>query len=317
MNSGKSVAISSLQVADGLGPGMGSGLLEFYRHLGHGVHLSAGVCWVTQGRFTLTPLPTVLPCDPSGRALQELLRASGRWLASYTTAEPTGRRVDAFCVSDPSYGMNHLQRQFRQQVRRAQAVGEVRTVPWDVLVWEAGPIHADTLRRRGGRIGPQRSVRCWEAACAAASQDPRIEAFGCYVGPRLASYMVVWSGGGGICHGLQMLWSEEYKEHHPTHLLYYEVTRELMRRPGVRVLSVGRQVIPPMAKVDFFKRHAGFQPVPCHVAMIGRPLLNWLARSAWIRGGFSRVRAGSTTGRRWLGMSEVLDVMAESRESRR
>jgi hypothetical protein len=62
-------------------------------------------------------------------------------------------------------------------------------------------------------------------------------------------------------------------DRHASHLLYFSFAQSALARADVHAACVGRQSIPANEPLARFKRHAGFQPEPCHLRIRLHPLL--------------------------------------------
>ena len=121
---------------------------------------------------------------------------------------------------------------------------------------------------------------------------------------------------GGICEGLLASVSPRFADARPAHALYHGFAAEMIRRPGVRGVTVGRTSIPPNTSLDAFKRHAGFVPEPITVAVVLHPRWRWLAARP-IRGclNLGRVMLGGRLPA--LGNVALLDAVTATSSPRR
>ncbi|WP_009959200.1 GNAT family N-acetyltransferase [Verrucomicrobium spinosum] len=287
-------------------------LAEFYQRTGRTGEILAGGVWSEETSLSLMSIPGMVPLRPSAKDLAGLLRQKGKMAAVFGCGHSTGRMVDAFVIRDRAYGEHSLQRQFRQQLRHAQKACHCRPLAWSEMPRLALPVNQATLRRRQ-KVNPWLTERqLWSRYCDAASQVPGLEVMGCFVGGEMAAYMVTWLHA-GVSHGLQMAWSETFRQEHPTHALYYENVRTQMARSEVLAVSVGRQTAPAMAAVDRFKCHAGFVREPCRMGVVLHPVAAPILTHPWSRRSFRLLR--ERAGRRWplLMNSEVFEVAAETR----
>jgi len=286
-------------------------LQAFYQRTGQSSSQMAGGVWLVETRLSVFSTPGSIPLRPTKSEIVNLLQRTGRIAAIFGSGFETGKEVNSFVVRDRSYGMQSLQRQFRQQVKIALQHCHCRPVEWHEMARLALPVNQSTMARRGVHAPRYTDPMRWAAYCEAASLLPGCEAIGCFVGGELAAYMITWLHA-GVCYGLYMLWTESLRAAHPTHALYYETVRDRMSRPEVEAMCVGRQTVPAMTSVDRFKRHAGFMPEPCHVGVILRPGVSSIMTHPWSVRALRSIR--QRAGHRWpkLHHAEVFEVAAET-----
>ncbi len=244
-------------------------LAEYFRAYGHQTISRFGALWIDVGRFTLCTIPCAMPVVATQAEIDGLLRESGRMVAVFQTAGGTGVPSPNFWIHDRGYSEASLQRQFRQQVRRARAQGGVvRGVPWDELRHCGLSVNQNTMRRRGVKQSACATPEGWAAICTAADRVPGLEATGCFLGDLLAGFIISWTHE-GLCHGVSLNRDERFNAQGAGNLLAFGFVRLVMARPEVRSLAFGRGWFPPEASIDRFKRHAGFvdEPIPLAVTI--------------------------------------------------
>ena len=248
----------------------------FLEGMGVGTWSGAGAVWAAGGRFSLYAEPTAGGVEAGRGEMERLLEESGRLVALAVVERPTGREVATYWLRDRGYGMQSLQRQFRQQVERAAECCEVRRVGWEELGERSAGIHEGLARRGRDGMGLRQAVRrerFWRAAAAV----PGFEAWGAFSGGELVAYLTVlrWRG---CAYGMHMHWGGMHAERRPTHLLYYETAREMMADAGVEAFTTGRQTVPACGELDRFKRHAGFLVEMKPLAVVMHPRWRGLMR---------------------------------------
>lgn len=256
-------------------------LAPFFRALGHRVHEHRDIDWVEVGAFSLMAMPSTATVTAPGEAILNLLRTSGRVAATFVAVE-RGVPAVAWWVRDPAYDLSAVQRQFRQNLRRAARRVDVRPMDWEEFARLGRQVHLDVGSARGGAATPSTEPRGWERFCEVASATPGLEAIGCFVDRALAGFILAHTRGGS-CEGLLAEVSPRFADARPSHALYHGFAAEMIRRPGIRGVTVGRTSIPPNASLDAFKRHAGFVAEPIRAAVILHPRWRWLASPA-VRG---------------------------------
>jgi hypothetical protein len=245
-------------------------LAGFHRQRGTPFWQTPNALWLPAGSFSLYAAPSSLPTAADRPEMETALCASKRLVALATSTRPTGLVANAFILRDKNYGPHSLQRQFRQQVKKAAQHCGVEPLDWPTLSRLGLPVNRALLARGRERRSRLATEAPWRRFCEAAQSTPGLEAHGVFGARELLAYIVTleWNG---FCHGLHMHWSGARPEWHPTHLLYFETARALITRPEVEAFSTGRQILPANPGLDRFKTHAGFAPEPIPLAVVTHP----------------------------------------------
>lgn len=253
-------------------------LRSFYEAWGHQCLVAHGAVWFDGGAFSLMSIPSVLKPDLSIPDVRILLSRTRKLAAVYPSETSHGVPVPLFTLRDKDYGPASLQRQFRQQVRTASALMEVRECPW--REWRDAALRCDreTLLRRGigpGTVHPLLTTAGREQIALAAAAVPGLRIQACFRGSEILAYLVHITFD-GVCEGLMAHRCESGPEattRHASHLLYYSFARWAITQDGIGMVCVGRQSVPANVSLARFKVHAGFQPEPYHVRIRLHPLL--------------------------------------------
>ncbi|MEX0676780.1 MAG: hypothetical protein WD063_06865 [Pirellulales bacterium] len=165
---------------------------ELFAALGHRTYSAMGVLWLDAGRVSVIPAPRTEPVVATKEEAHALLRKSNKLAAIFPTALPTGIKSGAFWVRNRDYGTHHLQRQFRQHVRRASKECRVQPLDWATLQRKGMGCNIDTFQRRGATSNPLLRRTGWSRFCQAAALVPGLEAWGCFHGEDLLAYLIVF-----------------------------------------------------------------------------------------------------------------------------
>jgi hypothetical protein len=289
-------------------------LSRFLRTLGHRVHERPDIDWVEVGALSLSAVPSTSVIDPPDAEVDRLLGESGRIVATFVTAD-RGVPATAWWVRDSGYGLESTQRQFRQNLRRAEGRVGVRPLSWDELRTLGLSVHRDALAARGDQGAATLTPAGWGSLCEAAEATAGMAATGCFVDATLAGYIVSWTSV-GTCEGLLADIAPRFADLRPAHHLYHGFAADMIRRPGIQGVTVGRTSIPAKSSLDAFKRHAGFRPEPIRLAAVLHPRFRWWLSSAIVRRALRT--ADRLVGSRLpaLGNVGVLDAAAATRADR-
>ena len=255
------------------------GLREFYRLAGFRVaHTSTADYLVPANRmyhgFPIGPMPLPTPdeittlCHHKGILGVEVINDRGVGVAGGLWAQ-----------RDRSYGMRSLQRQFRQHVEQAAATQSAREIDFDDLYRLGLECNRETLRRQSRDDLYFSNDQRWRQLCDAGRQSPGAGVFATFAADELTAYMVYFIVE-DTCYGLFSKSLNRARKTGANHLLYFNYTQTMIRRPGMAGVTAGLQTMPPMTTVDRFKRHAGYTLEPHHTAVFLRPWFRGLLQSS-------------------------------------
>ncbi|MFM8251955.1 MAG: hypothetical protein ACKOBW_10210 [Planctomycetota bacterium] len=275
-------------------------LRDFYEAWGHQAVVAGGAVWFNAGSFCMVSSPTVVIPQLEDPAARRLLWETRRLAAIYGSTQTEGTSVSAYVLSDKTYDMNHLQRQFRQHVVKASKHLEVRECSWNEWIVAAQTCDEDTLARRGTAdvaSSPllDQARRQTIAKIAATIPDFRIQA--CFFGREMVAYLVHLTMG-SVCEGLMIHRrndSLDSSAKYASHLVYFHFTKALITQPEITKVCVGRQSIPFNPSLSSFKRHAGFIEEPYHLRFRLHPLFAPAIEnraSAWVLRSLRQAFAG-------------------------
>lgn len=256
-------------------------LAGFFRALGHRTWTRFGTLWVDAGRFTTVTVLCEPPVPAPRATMAGFLRESGRTVAVFANEGGAGPTVGHFCLRDPGYSEASVQRQFRQQLRRAADQVEVRSIGWDELRVGGLAVNRSTMQRRGLGGNACTTPAGWDAICAAGSAVPGLEVTGALIDGRLSGFLVSWVRR-DRCDGLLMHRDDRDAALGVPHALLFGFARAMIQRPGVQFVSMGRSWFPAVPSIDRFKRHAGFVAEPLTLGVVLHPGRARLLRYPWL-----------------------------------
>ena len=245
-------------------------LAPFYRALGHKVLSRNGVVWADAGRFSLMSVPCNQKLTLTKEEIQGHLRASGRMIAVFPTTEKTGITVTDFWLRDKSYDLSFLQRQFRQHVIKNEESCDVRLISWEELSQIGLDVNRNTMERRGLKMHKCIQLESWKQICAVASTIKGLEIFGCFYKGELAGYLVSWVYR-DICQGIMLHRDSQYNYLGAGNSLVYGFTRQMIQRPEIHCVSMGRGWFPKLESLDRFRRHAGYVDETLRLGVVLHP----------------------------------------------
>jgi hypothetical protein len=243
---------------------------ELFEAQGHKTYSARGVLWIDAGRLSLISLPSTKPVAATKEEVDELLRKSRKPMAIFPTPLATGIPSGTFWVRDRDYGPHSLQRQFRQQMQRASKDCSVRPLDWDTLREKGRDCENFSRQRHGSKSSPTLNQPGWNRFCDVGAATAGLEPWGCFHGEDLLAYLLAHTGA-GVCEAFLLHRSEAALPFRAVHLLFYEFTRAMMRRPEITAVTLGREWFPPNPELSRFKRHAGYHIEDIRIAVALHP----------------------------------------------
>lgn len=253
-------------------------LVAFYERAGFRVARTTGVNWYVPGGRVFRAIPVGRPVSPVPEELASVCRQHGILGAEFANLGGSGIPGGQFVLRDQAYGPRTLQRQFRQWVGRALSDQVVREIDFQELQRLGRAANQETLARQG-RVDPHYTdPELWRQLCEAGQQVPGAGVFAAFAPDGLAAYLVYFLVK-DTCYGLFSKSRDRARLLGTNHALYFTYAEAMIRRPGVVAVTAGPQGLPPIASLDRFKSHAGFQLEACPWAVTLRPAVRALILS--------------------------------------
>lgn len=265
-------------------------LAELFEASGHKTYSAMGVLWIDAGRHSIISVAHTETVLATKEEVDALLRKSNKLAAIFTTPLATGVKSSTFWVRTRDYGTRHLQRQFRQHVRRAATDCDVRPLDWDTLRRRGIGCNIDTFQRRGATSNPLANQTGWSRFCQVAASVPGLEAWGCFHGENLIAYLIARSKK-DVCEALMMHRSDSASRFGAAQLLFHDFTRATMQRPGISGVTLGREWFPPRFSLSQFKKHAGYHAEEIQLAVVLNPKVRGILGNAVTRNALRLLRA--------------------------
>jgi hypothetical protein len=243
---------------------------HFFERQGYHVVESGSCWWYNRHPFVYTSLPFHRLVVPSR---SELAHVFARRLAALVRfPRPGGAGADSgiWLCSDPTYDLHSLQQKARNRVRRALESCTVERVDHAFLATHGYALFEDTLLRQG-RDPAQISEKEWRRYCEVADETAGTEAWGAFVGGRLASFLSSALVEDHFSF-LEQCSATEYLHCSPNNALIFTVTRHHISSPRVKAVSYGLQSVEKTASLDHFKATMGFQLHPIQPEVVLNPL---------------------------------------------
>jgi hypothetical protein len=253
--------------------------VEWLRRQGHRIVVSESALWYdpVPGIFQAFPYHPVI--DPSEEELRHVLREGRARGLRYSA--PLGSacgKISYHVVCDkPSYGLDQVSRQSRQNIRKGLDYATYEPVSFIRLAKEGWALRAETLERQG-RLKAE-TPEWWKKLCLSAEGLPGFEAWGAFRGQTLVAALVVYLA--RDCY--LMLYQQSLTEHlrfGVNNTLGFVFTQNALARPGVKELFYGFQSLDAASDVDEFKFRMGYEAQPVRQRVLFHPALRPLMTPA-------------------------------------
>ena len=286
-------------------------LEAFYRGMGHLAISRHETLWGDAGRFSLVSHPSNRKVAATKRQIQQLLVDSGKWIAIFCPTAGSGPTINEYILSSCDYGLQSLQRQFRNHVRRHGADALCRELTWEEMMHQTGDIHADLAVQWKQTSAHETGQDHWATAWAAARATPGLFAYGCFLKDDLAGYIIAWVEG-DTCHGVLLHRNSRFDAQRIGNVLLYNFSAATLAKPGIRKINMGRSWFPVKPSLDSFKRHAGYEECKTTLAVVLHPKLEPFLRS---RSTHYSLRLISQISRGRLSFDQDLPVLQAARHT--
>jgi hypothetical protein len=255
-----------------------SELAEFYRALGHRVIRTRSCFWVSAGPLQFKSLPDHKIVTPSAGELAKVMvlgpAAAVRYASESTAARTNGT---LYVCSNRDYDLSSLSQNARSRTRRGLARCRVERIDFTCIVRHGYGLALDThLRQTGKPLGM--TCKGWESYWEKAAQLSDFEAWGAFVGEKLAAFTVTC-----LVEECLLIYrgasSAELVKFYPNEALLFTVVKSGLASPKVGYVSSGLKPLASSEGLDYFKISMGFTPSPLNDRVVFNPLIGPLL--AW------------------------------------
>jgi hypothetical protein len=256
---------------------------HWLRNQGYHVVRTPSSYWYEASRGVYQAFPYQWIIEPPESELRGLLRRERAIALRYSApvSAPHGMISYHVVCEGPSYDIDTLSRQSRQNVRKGLKHVNVEQISLDRLATDGWRLRQETLARQG-REGAE-SEAWWCRLCRTAVGLDGFEAWGAVCdGDLLASFLAFHCGD---CYSLLYEQSATSAlDYRVNNALYYGVIHEALQQPGISEVFLGLHSLDAPSSVDNFKFRMGCtaravrQRVAFHPWLA--PVLNHLSHAA-------------------------------------
>ncbi|HEY0704010.1 MAG TPA: GNAT family N-acetyltransferase [Candidatus Acidoferrales bacterium] len=222
-------------------------------------------------KFFLESIPPHRAVSVTPREVKGLFR-SGIAAIRYTCPETAGAQSSEFVCDDTDYGFGSLAADARRRTRRGLESCEVRKIDFDLLAREGCAINRSVFERHGRHLQTFYTDEArWRKYMAVCETLPSVEAYGAFVDGALCAFSLVV-----LIDDYAYLFHthahSDYLRHSPMNALFYSITKNMLERPDVRVVSQGLESFAARPELEHFKLAMGFHQRPIGRRTIVHPL---------------------------------------------
>lgn len=246
---------------------------EWLRLQGHRVIKTDSSYWYNQGPRVFQAFPYHWIIQPSEKELSSFLveqKAVGLRFSTNWDA-PEGYLSYHAVFEGEMYGLDHLGKWARKNVRRGLKNCEVLPISFDLLAKEGLALQIDTLDRQGRKLSMTKEV--WEKRCLAARDLPGFEAWGAFVNHLLVASVIVFQMD-ECAYLLYQQCLRAYLAEHVNNALSFTVTQNLGARSWIKRILYGLHSLDAPPSVDEFKFRMGYTVKPVRQRVLFHPKLS-------------------------------------------
>ncbi|WP_306589641.1 hypothetical protein [Geothrix sp. 21YS21S-4] len=253
---------------------------QWLRRLGHRVVRTPSSYWYDLGPRVFQAFPYHWVIRPQEDELLDLLRRERAIGLRYSTPLDAEEGSCSYHIvyDRPEYGLKNVDPSIRAKVRRGLEASHVGPISMERYAREGWSIEQDTLARqhRHARRGQNR----WERMVEAAADLEGFEVWGAEVEGRLAASLMFVR----IDDCVDLLYQQSLRDYLPLRVnnaLIFDATKELVARPGVRMIHNGVHSLDAPDTVDRFKVRLGYTVKPVRQRVVFHPrLARWFGPRA-------------------------------------
>jgi hypothetical protein len=247
-------------------------LADFFRQLGDRVVETQSCFWYSPQPFIFKSLSFHKHIKPSRAELSKVLLMGPAIALRYPSAAKEGEPVGAtYICDDRNYDFASLSQNVRSHTRRGLARCRVEQIGFDYLARTGHALTEQTTMRQMG-IKPSTDEDHWQRFCRLAGGTPGIEAWGAFVGDKLATFLVGMQIEDCYYIHLQKSASSLLK-FYPNNALLFSVIKAKLVDPDVRFISHGAKAIAARKSLELFKTGMGFRLQPYAEQVVFNPVL--------------------------------------------
>lgn len=243
---------------------------EWLRRQGHRVIRTQSSYWHSSGMWAFQAFPYHWLIDPSEAELAELVSTDKVLALRYSLSPDSlkGCLSHAIVFEGQNYDLEIMGHRTRKNVRRGLKNCRVEPISLHKMVEEGWELRRDTLARQRRSLKVTRES--WKSRYLAAADLPGFQAWGAYVGDRLAAYLVTFQ----IDDCLSVVDHQSHREYldlNVNNAITFLVTQHALTQPGIGCVHYGVESLDAPPRVSEFKFRMGYIAKPIRQRVLLRP----------------------------------------------
>jgi hypothetical protein len=247
-------------------------LARFFLAVGHRVIETQSCYWYNSQPFLYKSLPVHRFVDPSSTELARVLMTGPALAVRFPKApNHVGPRGGLYVTSNRNYDLPSLSQNVRSRTRRGLARCRIQQIQFEYLAQHGYALSADTTMRQMGKL-PNTSEAYWHRFCDKTRCSRDFEAWGAFVGDRLATFLV------GMlvedCYYIYLQKSaSDLLKYYPNNALLFTVTKAKLACPEVSFVLHGHKALAVGKGLDYYRTSMGFEVRPFRDQVVFNPLV--------------------------------------------
>ena len=243
---------------------------EWLRRQGKTVIPTASSLWHSNGLGAFQAFPYHWLIDPSDEEVAELVFKYRVLALRYSLSQDDTRGClsHAIVFEQGHYDFDTLGHRTRKNTRRGLKNCRVEPISFEQLAADGWDLRRDTLDRQKRRL--EVNANSWKSRYLAAVGLPGLQAWGAYVGTRLAAYLVTFRMEDCISVVDQQS-HRECLDLNVNNAITFVVTQDALQQPGVRCVHYGVESLDAPPRVSEFKFHMGYSAKPIRQRVVFHP----------------------------------------------
>ena len=229
---------------------------EFFERIGQRTIRSEISWWYEVQPRVLLSFPYYKLIEPDDEEITELFsKYKLRAIRYPTPLQAFGFPSTLEVNTDPSYNLSSLEREARRQTRRGLENCTFKQIDFDYLTEHGLVLNRETANRQKRKI-IYTDQDYWRKYCQAAKATNGVAAWGVFVGPELATYLVA-AESEGWWNWLLTHSSISLLKKRPSNVLFYEAPHQFFQNNPDKKICYGLGSLESVSKLDYFKLNMG------------------------------------------------------------
>ncbi len=247
-------------------------LTNFFREINCSVvQLESGL-WHSNGARIFQPVIMRGPIEVSSDEKKRLWDSGSLFLRYPVSRNNCGIPSYIHLVDDKNYDLDSLCGNQRKETRRSLRHCNVERVEISYLIKNGLALVTDTYARQERHID-EWGLNWWKKNFEVSARNPLFEAWGAFVGKKLAAFRIDFTYRGGF-YGDVLFNRQDLLKYQAMNALMFVSTREVIKRPEIEYISYGiRATFGDAPSLNRFKESMGYRKIDLMEKIEAAPIL--------------------------------------------